>query len=86
MADARIPPDRATNLYNAACLMARCTGVVSKDDKLPEGKRKELAKDYADRALAHLKESVAKGFSGADLMKKDPDLQPPQERRTSRSY
>jgi hypothetical protein len=47
-----------------------------KDDKLPEGKRKELAQSYADRAVEALRQAVARGYKDAAHLKKDPDLDP----------
>jgi len=54
--------------YNAACLVARCVAVAEKD------KQKDAARAYADDAMKHLKAAVAKGFSGAEFVQKDPDL------------
>ena len=62
--------------YNAACALAQCVPVVEKHTKLPENKRQELARSYADRALAMLGQAVAKGYKDAAHMKKDTDLDP----------
>jgi serine/threonine-protein kinase len=77
---AGIPPDYATNLYNAACLLARCVSVVAKDKNLPQEKCQELMKGYGDRAMARLTESMAKGFSSMELLRTDPDLRPLRDR------
>ena len=39
-------------------------------------RRKELARGYAERALALLRQAVQRGFKDAARMKKDPDLEP----------
>jgi hypothetical protein len=67
--------------YDAACLLARCTTLVQKDALLAELKRKELAQSYADRAMALLRQSVARGYKDAAHMKKDPDLEPLRARQ-----
>ncbi len=78
---ARTPLDFASNLYNAACLLARCSSAAAKDEKLSDEKRKEFAKGYADKAVTRLKESMAKGFANVELLKKDADLEPLRERQ-----
>jgi tetratricopeptide (TPR) repeat protein/tRNA A-37 threonylcarbamoyl transferase component Bud32 len=77
---AGIAVDPPNDLYNAACFLSRCAPLAAKDDKLREAKRKELAKDYADRALATLQQAVVKGFTDAAQMKKDADLDPLRQR------
>jgi tetratricopeptide (TPR) repeat protein/tRNA A-37 threonylcarbamoyl transferase component Bud32 len=74
LAEAAVDPPE--DLYNAACFLARCAPVAEKDEKLPEARRKEVAKNYADRALAALREAVAKGYKDVEHMKKDSDLDP----------
>jgi serine/threonine-protein kinase len=68
------------DLYNAACCLSRCAPLAAKDEKLPEARRRELAKEYADRALARLRQALGKGFRDAALMRKDPDLDPLRQR------
>jgi tetratricopeptide (TPR) repeat protein len=71
------PPN---DLYNPACFLSRCVPLAAKDDKLPEAKRQELAKDYADRAMTALRQAVARGYKDAAHLKKDPDLDPLRRR------
>ena len=59
---------------DAACALAQAVPLAARDAGLPEGKRKELAAAYADRALARLREAVKHGYRDAALMKKDTDL------------
>jgi serine/threonine-protein kinase len=66
--------------YNASCILSRCVPLAAKDAKLPEAKRKELSRRYADRALELLKQAVAKGWKDAAHMKKDTDFDPLRQR------
>ena len=68
--------DLAKDRYNAACFLAGCVPLAAKDAKLPEARRQELARGYADRALAALRQAVADGYRDAAHMKKDTDLDP----------
>ena len=49
--------------------------LADKDAALAQAKRKELAQGYADRALAQLRQAVARGFKDADRMKQGPHLE-----------
>lgn len=64
----------AEDAYRAGCALAQCVPVVEKDAGIALGERQDLARSYADRAMAMLKDAVAKGWKDADLMKKDTDL------------
>jgi len=66
--------------YNAACIFSRCVRLAEKDTKLPEARRKELVKSYADQAMGLLRQAVAKGYKDAAHMKKDTDLDPIRNR------
>jgi hypothetical protein len=66
----------AKDRYKAACVLAGCTPLAAKDAKLPEARRQELAKEYADRAVAALRQAVADGYRDAAQLRKDPDLDP----------
>jgi tetratricopeptide (TPR) repeat protein len=68
--------DPATDTYNAACYLCRCVALADKDPQLPETRRKELAQNYADRALALLRQAIVRGYEDPAHMKKVPDLQP----------
>jgi serine/threonine-protein kinase len=66
--------------YNSACLVSRSIVLAEKDSKLPEARRKELARTYADQAMALLRQAVAKGYKDVAHMKKDTDLDPLRNR------
>jgi serine/threonine-protein kinase len=72
--------DPAGDVYDAACLLARCVPLAEKDAGLPEAKRQELARSYADRALDALRRAVKSGYKDAARMKKDPALDPLRQR------
>jgi serine/threonine-protein kinase len=72
--------DRPTDLYNAACYLANCVPLAEKDSNLPEAKRQELARSYADRALDTLRQALKSGYKDLANMKKDPDLDPLRQR------
>jgi hypothetical protein len=72
--------DPASDTYNAACCLARCVPLVEKDKQLPDSKRNELARVYADKALAALRQAIHFGFKDAAHMEKDQDLDPLRNR------
>jgi hypothetical protein len=72
--------DPAGDTYHAACLLCRCVPLADKDARLAEVRRKELARSYADRALALLRQAVARGYKDTARMKQNPDLKPLQAR------
>jgi serine/threonine-protein kinase len=73
---ARIAFEPGNDAYSEACFLSRCVPLAQKDAKLPEARRKELARSYADRALAALRQAIAKGYQDAANLTKDPDLDP----------
>jgi hypothetical protein len=48
--------------------------MVEKEVKRTGAKRRELAQQYADRAVALLRQAVAKGYKDVAHLKKDADL------------
>jgi hypothetical protein len=48
--------------------------LAEQDAKLPEPRRKELVRSYADRAMAALRQALAKGYKDCAQLKKDKDL------------
>jgi serine/threonine protein kinase/tetratricopeptide (TPR) repeat protein len=64
----------ATDTYTAASFLSRCVLLAEKDAQLVEAKRKELAQNYADRAMTMLRRAVARGYKDVAHMKKDADL------------
>jgi hypothetical protein len=68
--------DPVNDVYNAACIFARCVPLAERDSRLSESQRKERARAYADRALATLRQAVQHGYRDAAPAKKDTDLVP----------
>jgi serine/threonine-protein kinase len=77
---ARIGFEPVNDTYKAAGFLARCVPLAEKDAKLPDAKRKEFAKSYADRAMEMLRQAVAKGYKDLANIKKDADLEPLRSR------
>jgi serine/threonine-protein kinase len=73
---ARVAYEPAGDAFKAAGFLSRCIPLAAKDTQLPEARRMELAKSYGDRALAALRQAVARGYKDADHLKKDKDLDP----------
>lgn len=70
----------ASDAYNAARALAQCMPVIEKDWSLPESKRQERIRLHVDKAMAILRQAVAKGYNDAAQMKKDSDLDPLRSR------
>src|SRR5262249_51392541 len=51
----------ADDAYIAASLLARCVPLPAKDAELSEARRRECAEEYGARAVALLRESMARG-------------------------
>jgi serine/threonine-protein kinase len=77
---AHLDLDPANDLYGAACCLARCLAPAAKDVKLPLARRQALAREYADRSVAALRQAVAKGYRDVAHLRKDPDLDPVRDR------
>jgi eukaryotic-like serine/threonine-protein kinase len=65
------PPE---DLYRAGCFLARCVPLAEKDAKLLPSQRQKLATEYAERAVAALRQAVAKGYRDGKHLKEAPDL------------
>jgi tetratricopeptide (TPR) repeat protein len=63
------PPNDASNAARCLC---RCAALAGKDAQLDESRSKELAQSYADRAMALLRQAVARGYKNAARLKQDP--------------
>src|SRR5262249_11766289 len=57
--------DPANDSYYAASFLCHCARLADKDAQLAEARRKELARSYADQALALLRQAVAHGWKNA---------------------
>src|SRR5262249_41314890 len=53
----------------AARFLSQCIPLVESDAKLSPSERKELARNYSDRAMGYLHVAVANGFRDADHLK-----------------
>jgi eukaryotic-like serine/threonine-protein kinase len=73
---ARIGCDPPGDSCNAAWFMCSCVTLVEKDTHLAEAQRKELAQSYADRAMAFLRQAVARGFKDTAHVKNDAAWEP----------
>ena len=58
---ARLGYDPAEDSYAAACVVAGLVRGIRDDQRLTEAEREELARTYADRAMAHLRTAVRPG-------------------------
>jgi hypothetical protein len=70
------PMPKQSFAARSATLLCRCVTLAGTDARPAEPRRLELARGYADRAMALLRQAVARGYKGATHMKNDPDLQP----------
>ena len=70
----QIAVDPPKDAYRAAGFLARCVSLAEKDTKIPEAKRKELARNYGDQAVAALQKAVQKGYADVVHAKSDKDL------------
>jgi serine/threonine protein kinase/tetratricopeptide (TPR) repeat protein len=66
--------DQRVDVYNAACIWARCADLAGRDPRLSEAQRQERAKAPGDRAMAALRQVVQNGYEDVAHMKKDSDL------------
>ncbi len=69
-------PEGADNAFNAACYLARCSGLAAADPALPADRRTARADEYAARAVAHLKTAATRGFENRKAFREDADLAP----------
>jgi hypothetical protein len=76
----RIAFEPAGDAYLAACLFSRCVVLAEMDSSLPQARRQERAKTHGDRAVAALREAVAKGYADVANVRKEKDLDPLRQR------
>jgi tetratricopeptide (TPR) repeat protein len=77
---ARFDYEPANDTFGAATMLSSCVMVVNKEAKLDDGKRRELAQGYADRAMTLVRQAIERGFKNVERMQKDPRLEPLRER------
>jgi hypothetical protein len=70
----------ARDAYTAAGLLAGCARLAAEDDRLPEGKREQLAAGYGGRAVAALRQAIDQGAKEVGQVKMDPSLDPLRHR------
>jgi tetratricopeptide (TPR) repeat protein/serine/threonine protein kinase len=73
---ARLAYDPANDTSAAACFLGRCAIMAGKDTQVEAARRKELARGYADRALALLRLAFERGYRNTAHLQKSPDLEP----------
>src|SRR5439155_24423974 len=65
------------NLFHPACGVAWCPPAVTSDPlKSPPTNDQVPKSDYADQALAALRQAVASGFKDTKALETNPDLEP----------
>jgi serine/threonine protein kinase len=64
------------DLYNVACVYARCLETADKDARLSMTDRAKLTEHYAGRATDSLRQALARGFKNVPVFRTDPDLKP----------
>ena len=67
-------PDSAKELIQAGSFLARCVSMAGSDQQLAETRRAELAKMYADRAVAMVRKAIEKGHHDLEALQKDPSF------------
>ncbi len=77
---AKFDPDTSDCVYDIACVFGLCASKARKDSTLAAPKQEELAKQYADEAMTHLRLAVEKGYRNVAHMKNDTDLDPLRDR------
>ena len=69
-------PSTWSDQQRAAACLARCAGLAEKDKNLSSADREKLVNDYADRAVALLRQAIAHGFKDADYLRRTADFEP----------
>ncbi|HLJ95730.1 MAG TPA: serine/threonine-protein kinase [Gemmataceae bacterium] len=71
----------AGDVYAAACIFARCMPLAEHDQQLSDAQRQDSIRNYADRALATLRQAVKDGYNDGAHLKQDHDLDPLRSHR-----
>jgi hypothetical protein len=61
---ARLAPDPANDAYAAVCVLCTCVTLANRDAHLDGDKRQKLVGSYGDRAMAQLRQAIARGWKG----------------------
>jgi tetratricopeptide (TPR) repeat protein len=73
-------PDDWQAHTTAVVFLARCVPLAEKDPALTAANRAETAREYADQALAELRQAIAKGFRDGQALEQEPALAPLRSR------
>jgi hypothetical protein len=60
----------------AARVLATCASRAAKDGRLPAPRRQELAEDCGRKAVAWLRQALARGLEDPSALERHPDLRP----------
>ncbi|HET6882644.1 MAG TPA: protein kinase [Pirellulales bacterium] len=82
MAELSFEPAR--DHYDAACYLARCVPLATKDTTLSDAERVALAEDYSRRAVEQLERAIAAGYNDFDHLGRDRDLDALRDRHEFR--
>jgi serine/threonine protein kinase/tetratricopeptide (TPR) repeat protein len=66
--------DPVKDFFLAACALARASELAAKDSRLTDERRKQLAMDYARRAVESVREAVGKGYKDLKKLRTENDL------------
>jgi hypothetical protein len=77
-------PDGWQEYHRAAGFLARCVPLAETDTRLPESRRKEAARSYADQSMRMLRHAVQKGFPGRKTLGADSTFGPLRPRQDFR--
>jgi tetratricopeptide (TPR) repeat protein len=64
----RLDPESWQEYLRAAEVAAQCVPLAEKDARLPEDRRRDLARAYADQAMAWLRQAVARGLNDPEQL------------------
>ncbi|HEY1379100.1 MAG TPA: serine/threonine-protein kinase [Gemmataceae bacterium] len=76
----RVGYDPAADAVTAAWVVVRCVPLAHEDGRLTTDRREELARSYADRAVAHVRTAVRHGYRDAARLATDPAFAPIRSR------
>ncbi len=66
--------------YNAVCILDRCVSSAGIDARAATRPSTDLARSYADRAMACLRTAVDRGYNHVDTLRTDKGLDPLRQR------
>ena len=69
-----LAPDSGQESLRAGSFLSRCVTLAAADSALPEARRAELSKAYADQAVAMVRSALKKGHHDLEALRKDPSF------------